>query len=37
MKIERRDYVDFTGVNWYKNRIAPQTPRAAQLTIKFEF
>lgn len=33
----RRDYVDSTGINWYRNKIAPQTPRAAQLTIKFEF
>ena len=33
----RRDYVDSSGVNRYQNLIAPQTPRAAQLTLKVEF
>lgn len=33
----RRDYVDSSGVNRYLNMVSPQSPRAAQLTVKFEF
>ena len=33
----RRNYVDSAGINRYTNLIAPQTPRAAQLTLKVEF
>jgi hypothetical protein len=33
----RRDYVDSSGVNQYMRMINPQSPRAAQLTIKIEY
>jgi len=33
----RRDYPDSGGVNRYQRKISPQTPRAAQLTLKLEF
>jgi hypothetical protein len=33
----RRNYVDSAGVNRYLNKIGPQSPRAAQLTIKVEY
>jgi hypothetical protein len=33
----RRNYTDTSGVNWYMNKIAPQSPRAAQLTVKIEY
>jgi len=33
----RRDYVDSAGINRYTNLIAPQSPRAAQLTFKVTF
>jgi hypothetical protein len=33
----RRDYVDSAGINRYLNKIGPQTPRAAQITVKVEY
>ncbi len=33
----RRDYVDSSGINQYARKTSPQSPRAAQLTLKFEF
>ena len=33
----RRDYVDSSGINQYARKIGPQSPRAAQLTIKIEY
>lgn len=33
----RRNFADSSGINRYLNKIGPQTPRAAQLTVKFEF
>jgi hypothetical protein len=33
----RRDYVDGSGINQYRLKTSPQSPRAAQLTVKFEF
>lgn len=33
----RRDYVDSSGLNRYQNMTGPQSPRRAQLNIRFEF
>ncbi len=33
----RRDYADSAGLNRYRNKIGPQSPRAAQLMIKVAF
>jgi len=33
----RRNVPDSTGVNRYANKIGPQSPRAAQLTVKIEY
>ncbi len=33
----RRDYVDSSGINQYKRQTSPQSPRAAQLSLKLNF
>jgi hypothetical protein len=33
----RRDYVDSSGINRYQRQTSPQSPRAAQLSLNFQF